>query len=46
METGWIRKMSIAQNLTGQMTVFFIDPQGINLKVQLKGSTDYDKINY
>lgn len=46
MKTGWIRKMSIAQELTGKMTVFFIDPQGKTLRIKLKGSTDYDLINY
>jgi hypothetical protein len=46
MKTGWVRKMSIAQRLTGKMTVFFIDPQGVNIKIEVKGATDYDLINY
>lgn len=46
LKTGWIRKMSLAQELTGKMTVFFIDPQGKTLKIKLRGSTDYDLINY
>lgn len=46
MKNGWIRKMSLAQKMTGNMTVFFIDPQGINLKIQVKGTTDYDMIHY
>ncbi|MFK7950821.1 MAG: DUF6263 family protein [Saprospiraceae bacterium] len=46
LNTGWIRKMSLAQELTGKMTVFFIDPQGKILKIKLRGSTDYDLINY
>lgn len=46
IETGWVRKMSIAQKLTGSMTVFFIDPQGINLKIELEGTIDYDMIHY
>lgn len=46
MTTGWIRKMSIAQRLTGKMTVFFIDPQGVNIKIEVRGATDYDMINY
>jgi hypothetical protein len=46
MKTGWVRKMSIAQRLTGKMTVFFIDPQGVNIKIEVKGGTDYDLINY
>jgi hypothetical protein len=46
IKTGWVRKMSIAQRLTGKMTVFFIDPQGVNIKIEIKGATDYDLINY
>lgn len=46
LKTGWIRKLTIAQNITGRMTVFFLDPQGVNLKVQVKGTTEYDLINY
>lgn len=46
LNTGWIRKMSLAQELTGKMTVFFIDPQGKTLKIKLRGTTDYDLINY
>ncbi len=46
METGWIRKMSIAQKLAGKMTVFFIDPQGVIIKIRVDGTTDYDLINY
>lgn len=46
LNTGWIRKMSLAQELSGKMTVFFINPQGKTLKIKLRGSTDYDLINY
>lgn len=46
LNTGWVRKMSLAQEVTGKMTVFFIDPQGKTLKIKLRGSTDYDLINY
>ncbi len=46
LKTGWIRKLTIAQNVNGRMTVFAIDPQGVNLKVQIKGTTEYDLINY
>jgi hypothetical protein len=46
MKTGWVRKMSIVQRLTGKMTVFFIDPQGVSIKIEVKGATDYDLINY
>ncbi|MFT6149774.1 MAG: hypothetical protein ACJAUH_002468 [Saprospiraceae bacterium] len=46
MNTGWVRKMSVAQRLTGKMTVFFIDPQGVTMKIEVKGATDYDMINY
>jgi hypothetical protein len=45
-ETGWIRKMSLVHRLDGKMTVFFLDPQGVILKTTIKGSTDFDLINY
>lgn len=46
LESGWIRKLTISQNVSGRMTVFAVDPQGVNLKMQIKGTTEYDLINY
>lgn len=46
LKTGWIRKMSIAQEVYGKMTVFFVDPKGETFKIKLRGSTVYDLINY
>lgn len=46
LKSGWIRKLTIAQNVNGRMTVFAVDPQGVNLKMQIKGTTEYDLINY
>ena len=46
IKSGWIRKLTLAQNVNGRMTIFFLDPQGVNLKVQVKGTTEYDLINY
>jgi hypothetical protein len=46
LKSGWIRKLTIAQNVNGRMTVFAVDPEGVNLKVQIKGTTEYDLINY
>jgi hypothetical protein len=45
MKTGWIRKLNLSQSLSGLMTVFFLDPMGVDLKIQLKGSTEYNLIN-
>jgi len=45
LKTGWIRKLTIYQNVNGRMTVFAVDPQGVNLKMQIKGTTEYDLIN-
>lgn len=45
LKSGWIRKLTIAQNVNGRMTVFAVDPEGVNLKVQIKGTTEYDLIN-